>query len=160
MSAPAEGQAADPKADQGQKPKPAHLWKPGQSGNPSGLPKTNKPIGLPSLAKSRAATGAFLFTLLASTDAQGQQSNAQRFLDKILSSEVLMAKMLDKMLPTMTPEQTNLLVGTLEQRILNLSGQAPAALPAPQEDAPPAEEIIEAEAEVQPGDEPAAGEAE
>ncbi len=62
----------------------------------------------------------------------------EAMLGRIIESEFLLGKFLDKILPTLTPEQTNILMQNFETRLVQLQGERveaeriigiPAALP-------------------------------
>jgi len=112
--------------------------------------------------RSRAA--ALLMSILTLQDAAGNYVNAQRWFDAVLKSEYLMGKVLDKMMPTLTPEQINLIAGSFEQKILQLGGndaplaQAPSVAEPTTERGPfdgHVEKIIEAITPQDPGSIPA-----
>ncbi len=84
-----------------------------------------------SLENSRTTAVVQLMSLLCSP-IRGQRSITylQSLLDHILESEFLTGKFLDKLMPTLTPEQTNVLMQNFETRILAMQGgDAPVPVP-------------------------------
>ena len=54
----------------------------------------------------------------------------ERMLERIIESEFLLGKFLDKMMPTLTPEQTTMVMNSFETKILALQA-GPGTLAAP-----------------------------
>lgn len=80
---------------------------PGQSGNPSGRPK----------GSTRLTAVTNLWTLLEKGYPGNGHTYAEEMLRRIINSEHLLGKLIDKMLPTLTPEQNTLVINSFEARI-------------------------------------------
>lgn len=103
-------------------------WKPGECTTPKDV------------VKKRSEAAGLLLMLLQSQDTEGRFVNAQRWFDAVLKSEYLMGKLLDKMMPTLTPEQINLIAGSFESRVLNITGVDAPRAEAPSVEKPTTEE--------------------
>jgi hypothetical protein len=102
------------------------LFKPGESGNPSGRPKEG----------TRPETVRQFLSILAKPFPGNGHTYAEELMRVILRSEHLTAKLMDKLMPTLTPEQvTNVLSlggqGAFEERLaaLRLQREALGQLP-------------------------------
>ena len=101
----------------------ATQFKPGQpSANPKGRPKG-------STVRGQVASN-FLM-LLEKPFPTNNHTYAEELLRKILHSEHLMGKLLDKLMPTLTPEQTNIMVNNFESRLAIMRAERQVASDAP-----------------------------